>query len=239
MIDLQKTQHNLLSAGYTPGILDGLWGRGTATALLAHQAQRPVNDAMLMALGRACADEFPKYGMLENKNRLSEWLAETGNETGGYTRFEENLHYSAKRLLQIWPSRFKTLQQAAPYAWDPSDPDREDVALANMVYGGRMGNQTNGIADNDGWDTRGGGLIQHTGMAEFNALRKIGITPQQIHGGDPAAMVRGCLDYWDRVKANSYCDRGDFDELRHRVNGGYIGLPEVAIRRKRSMSVIV
>lgn len=237
MINVTRLQQNLERAGYTPGIIDGVWGRATATALLAHQAgRRP--DAILMSLGRAVATELPRSGVMDNRWRLSEWLAQTGNETGGYTRFEENLRYSARRLMQVWPSRFKTLQQAMPFAWDPTDPDREDIALANKVYGGRMGNERNGTADNDGWDTRGGGLIQHTGMDEYDALRRIGITPEQVHGGDPLAMVRACLDYWRRAGANAFCDRRDFVGLRRRVNGGLIGVEEVAERRERSLGVV-
>lgn len=235
MINVRKTQEALAKAGYAPGPLDGNWGPSTCTALLAQQAQRQP-DAMLRALGRAAAAELPRHGIIDSPARLAEWLAQTGNETGGYTRFEENLRYSARRLLEIWPSRFKTLAQAMPYAWDPTDPDREDVALANAVYGGRMGNRA---GTNDGWDTRGGGLIQHTGKAEFDTLfARLGVTPEQIHGGDPVAMVRACCDYWDRVGANVYCDLGDFRGLRRRVNGGTIGVAEVAARRARSLSVV-
>lgn len=238
MIDVGKTQEKLLNAGYSPGAVDGLFGRMTMTALLAHQAGR-LADAMIMALGRACAAHLPSAGLLENENRLTEWMAQTAHETGDYRRFEENMCYSAKRILQVWPSRFKTLAQAQPYAWDPRDPDREDVALANKVYGGRMGNEVNGTDDDNGWDHRGGGLIQHTGKAEYDALAVIGITPEQVHGGDPDAMVRACLDYWRRVGANAYCDRSDYRGLRRRINGGYIGVEDVAKRRVRSMTVVV
>jgi hypothetical protein len=124
MINVRKTQEALAKAGYAPGPLDGNWGPSTCTALLAQQAQRQP-DAMLRALGRAAAAELPRHGIIDSPARLAEWLAQTGNETGGYTRFEENLRYSARRLLEIWPSRFKTLAQAMPYAWDPTDPDRE------------------------------------------------------------------------------------------------------------------
>jgi putative chitinase len=51
-------------------------------------------------------------------------------------------------------------------------------------------------------------------------------------------MVRALLSYWDRIGANAYCDRGDFRGLRKRVNGGYIGVDEVARRRARSLEVI-
>lgn len=235
MIDVSKTQTRLAASGYAPGPVDGAWGPSTCAALLAHQAQRQP-DAILRALGKAMAVEMPKHGIADTPARLAEFLAETGNETGGFTRFEENLHYSATRLMQIWPSRFPTLASAQPYAWDPSDPDREDVALANLVYGGRMGNRA---GTNDGWDYRGGGLLQHTGKAEYDLLhQRVGVTTDQVHGGDPTAMVLAACDYWDRVKANSFCDRSDFRGLRRAVNGGYIGVDEVASRRARSLGVI-
>ena len=64
---------------------------------------------------------------------MAEFVAQTAHETGGYLRFEENLRYSAKRLLAIWPNRFKTLRDALPHAWNPGDRDAEDVALADLV----------------------------------------------------------------------------------------------------------
>jgi putative chitinase len=77
--------------------------------------------------------------------------------------------------------------------------------LANFVYGGRMGNQLNGTDDDDGWNSRGGGLIQHTGKAEYDLLLyRIGVTPEQIHGGEPVPMARAFCDYWGRVKANGF-----------------------------------
>jgi putative chitinase len=237
MIDVTATQAALLAAGYNPGPIDGSWGRGTMTAILCHQVQRQP-DAMLKMFGQALANELPKHGITATKFRLAEFTAETSHETGGYTRFEENMHYSAKRLIQIWPNRFKTLQSALPYAWDPTDPDKEDVALANYVYGTRMGNESNGTNDNDGWDNRGGGLIQHTGKAEYTILKShLELTSEQIHT-DPASMVLAVCDYWDRVKANDYIDRSNFVDLRKRVNGGTLGVDDVAAKRNRSLLVI-
>lgn len=232
----RETQRLMTERGLSPGPIDGVLGRATMGALMGLVAGVPPTQ-MIAILARPMAARLPAHGITDTPARLAEFLAETCHETGGYTVFEESMRYSAKRLMAVWPRRFPTLASARPYAWDPSDPDREDVALANHVYGGRMGNERNGTADTDGWDHRGGGLIQHTGAEEYEALRRIGITPEQVHG-DPESMVRAACDYWRRIGANERCDRGEFTALRKRINGGYIGLSEIATARERALSVL-
>lgn len=236
-VDWSRCQQRLTSLGYSTAGVDGNPGKRTFAALFGYVAQRQP-DAVLLAIGLEASRTLSKYGVSASAERLGEFLGETCNETGGYTRFEENMHYSAKRLMQIWPSRFPTLASAQPFAWDPSDPDREDIALANLVYGSRMGNQLNGTKDNDGWDHRGGGLIQHTGAAEYAALKaRLGFEPDDVR--DPGKAVIAACDYWDRAKLNGYCDRGDFRGLRRVVNGGFIGVEEVAVRRERAWKVLL
>lgn len=68
----------------------------------------------------------------------------------------ENMNYSAKRMMQVWPSRFPTLASAKPYANNPE-------ALGNKVYGGRLGN---GMFD--GYKFRGRGIgAQITGYISY------------------------------------------------------------------------
>ncbi|MBD9636074.1 hypothetical protein IB277_07175 [Ensifer sp. ENS07] len=88
---------------------------------------------------------------------LAAILAEAHHETGGqFQPVAENLNYSAKRLTEVWPSRFPTLAAATPYAGNPR-------RLANKVYGGRLGN----TGSDDGWLYRGRGLAQITGKANY------------------------------------------------------------------------
>lgn len=85
-------------------------------------------------------------------------LATAFHETGGKMQpIEENLNYtSAARIRQVWPSRFSTVQSAQPYVRNPQ-------ALANKVYGGRMGN----TGANDGWRFRGRALAMITGRDNY------------------------------------------------------------------------
>lgn len=236
-INVRQTQINLKAAGYDPNGIDGIAGGGYYAALLAHNAGRQ-KDAVITAIGKVMATQIPLYGFDSSPQRLAEWIAETSNETGGFKVFQENMCYSAKRLMQVWPSRFPTLASATPYAWDPSDPDREDIALANYVYGGRMGNELNGTDDNDGWDHRGGGMLQHTGAGEYQRLKdRLGFDPDDVR--DPAKSVIAACDFFTRAKTMGFVDRGDYRGARRSVNGGYIGVDEVATRRTRTLKVLV
>lgn len=110
-------------------------------------------DAALIAphLDAAAA----RFG-IDTPREIRHFMAHLHCESAGFTRIVENMNYSAKRLCQVWPSRFPTLAAAAPYANNPQK-------LANKVYGGRLGN----TGPNDGWLFRGSGPIQTTGKFNF------------------------------------------------------------------------
>lgn len=96
-------------------------------------------------------------------NQLAYILATVFHETGGKMQpVVENMNYTtAAQIKKTWPTRFPTIASAQPYV-------RKPQALANKVYGGRMGNNT----QNDGWLHRGRGLPQITGKDNY---KKFGI----------------------------------------------------------------
>jgi hypothetical protein len=72
-------------------------------------------------------------------------------------------------MMRTWPSRF-------PAGICPA-LCRQAGGSGELRLWRRMGNQLNGTNDNDGWDCRGGGLIQHTGRAEYDLLLyRLGMT---------------------------------------------------------------
>jgi len=147
-------------------------------------------------------------------------LATIGHETAGLTRFEENLHYSANRLCQVWPKRFPDTDAARPY-------ERKPEALANLVYGGRMGN---GVpATGDGWRFRGRGLIQLTGRDNYARVgREISLDlvlfPDLACHPDHALAV--ALGYWMAHDLNGVFDRRGFEGVCRVINGGTVGLAD-------------
>lgn len=75
----------------------------------------------------------------------------------------ENLNYSAKRIREVWPSRFRSDKAAEPYANNPE-------ALGNKVYArDDLGNDKPG----DGYRYRGRGLSQITGKAMYAKFGKL------------------------------------------------------------------
>ena len=107
---------------------------------------------------------------------LAAILSEVYHETGGRMQpVIENLNYSAKRMTQVWPKRFPTVASAQPYAGNPR-------ALANKVYGGRLGN----TGPDDGWLYRGRGLAQITGRANY---AKFGLSGNPDAASDMATAI--------------------------------------------------
>lgn len=91
-------------------------------------------------------------------------LAQFQKESGDFNKTLENMNYSAKRIQEVWPTRFPTVESARPYANNPQ-------ALAKKVYGKRadLGNTT----EEDGWKYRGRGFVQITGKENYRKYSKL------------------------------------------------------------------
>lgn len=166
--------------------------------------------------GLACfakADDILRiHGINENPRRLRHFMAQVLHETGGLTTFVENMHYSAKRLMAVWPGRFPTIQAAMPYANNPEK-------LANKVYGGRMGNHAPG----DGWRYIGRGLLHLTGREGYERIGgKVGIplARQPELAFDPQWALPIACAFWTGCNGNSLADRDDLVRITKVVSGG-------------------
>lgn len=160
----------------------------------------------------------PKYN-IDSKDKLHEFLANIVQESGEFKHKEENMNYSAKRICQVWPSRFPTIQQAMPY-------ERSPKALANIVYGSRMGNRPN---TDDGYNFRGGGFIGITGRETYTkyAVAASYETPEKaaeaIRNDDRAALD-SALWFFSVLKGlNDEAERDEIIRIIKSINGGLIG----------------
>lgn len=161
---------------------------------------------------------FAEFQLDANERRLHFFLAQIGHESGGLTIAEENLNYSTERMCAVWPSRFPTLASAQPFAHNPQ-------ALANHVYGTRMGNREPG----DGWTYRGRGYIQITGRdgyANVGAISGLDLVNDPALAADPQHAIRTACAFWRWKGLNALCDEGDFEKVTRRINGGLTGLAD-------------
>lgn len=151
------------------------------------------------------------------------FVGNTYHETGGFIRFEENLNYSSRGLLGTFPKYFKTLADANECARNPQK-------IANIVYGGRMGNDTY----NDGWKFRGRGALQTTGKNNYSLLGEfLGVNLLS----DPSSVAttyafESAIFYFQSNKLWKMCATVDDDSIRKvrkAVNGGTIGLEDKTI----------
>lgn len=92
---------------------------------------------------------------------LAAIVANIRGETGPEMRPKtESLNYSPERLMKVFKSRVKTLEQARKLTKDPEK-------LGNLVYGGRLGN-----GPDEGFKYRGRGYFQITGKENYERIGK-------------------------------------------------------------------
>lgn len=197
--------------------------------LVFQQASKAMTDWKLIltkcGVRTATAEEWAPYfdeaigpdTFSAGPDEVDDFLGQVLHESGHLERLEENLNYSAKRMVEVWPQRFKTLEDAEPFAHNPQ-------ALANKVYGGRMGN----VRPNDGWAYRGSGPIQVTGYDNFAALERLTGLPLTA---DPGLLrrpgieaLRVCIAWWEGNVPDGIL--GDIAHVTKRVNGGTAGLAQ-------------
>ncbi len=115
----------------------------------------------------AIFDVFDKYSEpVRDIEKKAYMLATVRHEVGeDMIPIVENMNYSARRIMQVWPSRFKSLSEAIPYEHNPAK-------LANNVYGNRLGNGA--ASSGDGYKYRGRGIgAQFTGKENYIKFGKL------------------------------------------------------------------
>ncbi|MDT3535655.1 glycoside hydrolase family 19 protein [Cronobacter malonaticus] len=178
------------------------------------------------------------YG-IDTPKRQSHFIGQIGTESGGFQSVQESLNYSVAGLA-IFGSRL-TAAQREQLGRKPGEkalsPERQ-AAIANIVYGGRYGNNLNG----DGWKYRGRGLKQITFKANYEECGKaLGLnlvdSPDLLLQDKYAALSAGW--FWKKNGCNQFADAGDVNGLTRRINGGLNGLQDRIERTKRAEGVLL
>lgn len=172
---------------------------------------KPITAAIWSEVFAACIDE---HTFSAGEQDLRNFLGQVLHESSMLEHLEENLTYSAQRLCQVWPNRFPTLASAQPFSHNPR-------ALANRVYGGRMGN----TEPDDGWRYRGRGLIQCTGRSNYTLVETVTGLPVVDRPellAQPMEALQSAIAWWERAIPDAIL--GDIERVTRRVNGGVNGL---------------
>ena len=167
--------------------------------------------------------------------RAAHFISQCIHECAELKAFEENLNYSEKGLLKVFPKYFNA-ETAKQYA-------RKPEKIANRVYANRMGNGNE--ASGDGWKYRGRGSIGLTGRSNYLAYSTSGFCiGDLIAHPEWLAKSPGCYKsamwFWWKNGLNAIADTGDVNAVTKRVNGGYNGLDyrkKYLVRAKEALGI--
>ena len=263
-----QAQTALAAAGYYHNKIDGDFGGGSLRAVLklvdntdkaVDILTKPTMSKYNLTLANlqkvypnVNADAIPvileyahQYGIV-TKKQMCAFIATCIIESNGFNAKRESFNYKPERLRSVFPTRIGSVDEARKLIAIGQE------AVANYLYGGRYGNRPN---TNDGWDYRGGGLIQNTFRGNYYELQKMtgiafGDDPkliEDLHNSVRAAMafwqLKGCNDMAEKINvykdgytlntlSNSGAETNDYmlnygaRIIRKTVNGGFNGYNE-------------
>lgn len=185
---------------------------------------------------------------INNQLELAHLLAQYAHESANFTRWSEaeNFRYKTARRVFCANAANSTIHaarlaqiNAKQIELHASDDDFcPQPWLFNLVYGARMGNQLNGVLDNDGYDYRGGGVVQLTGKANYQGFldwlqhsgQQLDLTlatiDEFVRSADGALLVG--IWFWLANDLGKYARLDDVTRLTQAINGGLNGLQERA-----------
>lgn len=165
--------------------------------------------------------------------RQSAFLAQIAHESSELTRLEENLNYSAERLMVVFKRYFPTKDIANQYS-------RQGEKIANRVYSNRMGNGDE--ASGDGFRYHGRGVIQLTGKDNYMRCGRDIVQPLVEHPElliQPEHAIRSATWFWQCNSLNSLADNKQMNIITRRINGGELGLVERMKYYNKALEVLI
>lgn len=189
----------------------------------AKQFSKPIEDACI------------RWGIVDGRDK-ARFIAQLHVESGGFSRIEENLNYSASRLVQVFPGR-NGLTSAGAKGLAAAGPR----AVANFIYGGAWGAKNLGnIEPDDGWNFRGRGLIQITGRSNYRTAsmgmfgdHRLLEEPDMLllphYAADSAAW------FWYDRKLNGV---EDVREVTKKINAGLMELTKRQTQTERAYDLL-
>jgi predicted chitinase len=192
---------------------------GMTKAMSPQQAAGPIDSNLLKKLSES--------GITDTKSQAN-ILAQIQAESGGKAK-SESLNYTPKRLLEMFPKKFKDMEDAK------STVAGGEEAIGNRIYGGRMGN----TAD-EGYKYRGRGLIQLTGKdnyAKFGKMLGIDLVGNPDLANDPDIAQQLAIAYF-KEKQKAGINLSDSRQVSKAVGHVDIGGEESGRRELLAQNIL-
>lgn len=165
------------------------------------------------------------------------FIAQIGHESNGFTATAESFNYSVASLQSTFGKRL-TPEQCKMLGRQRGEtvvPLNRQAAIANLVYGGRLGNKSTG----DGWKYRGRGLIQVTGLENYRTCSAgikadLLLFPELLEKDENAMRSAG----WFWKSRNCSKSPDDVERVTLLINGGKNGLADRQERFERTRQVL-
>lgn len=178
----------------------------------------------------AMVSQMAASGITDPKEQAM-FLAQLDHESGGFLKTEESFRYkSADRLMQVSASARKMGKPAVESAM-AKGPE----AIAELMYGGRMGNKNPG----DAFAFRGRGAIQLTGRDNYTRAGKalgIDLANNPELAAEPENSAKIAAWYWKTNKLTTAAKNGDVRAVTKTINGGTNGLDDRTAKYGRYLS---
>lgn len=181
-----------------------------------------INEKWLDTINNA----FKKYAITDI-NEKAMFLAQTTHESNNYKRLEESFNYRPERLFEVFKKRVGSLEKSKELCSKGSE------AIANFVYGGRLGN-----AKDEGYKYRGRGIIQLTGKNNYKYYGEklnIDLVNSPDLAKEPNIAIEIALLFWKEKGCGLLARNGDVKGVTKLINGGYNGLED---RQNRFDSIL-
>lgn len=179
---------------------------------------------------------FTEFGIASPVEQAM-FIAQVGHESAGFTATAESFNYSVAGLQSTFGKRL-TVEQCKMLGRQRGEtavPENRQAAIANLVYGRRLGNKGPG----DGWKYRGRGLIQITGLDNYRACSiavktDLLLVPELLEKDEYAMRSAGW--FWQSRNCGKYA--GDVERVTLLINGGKNGLADRQERFERARQAL-
>lgn len=154
---------------------------------------------------------------------LASFLGQYHHESGGFARMTESLNYSVEGLLDKFGRHRISAADAARLGRTPTRK-ADQVAIANLVYGGAWGAENLGNTQpGDGWKYRARGFGGTTGRANY---REYGYENNPDGLLDPVQSAEASASFFVSRGCVPLALAGKDEAVTRKINGGTNGLAD-------------